>query len=521
MATNNKWLNIVVDGNSALAPYWPSIFSDCLQNIVRTFFEESRNEGANAQVGLILYNANDNPGLGVQYIYWTKEVDDFLAVLPSLVFTGNNENQHTIVQGLSEALVMFPRPSNVMTAEEYYHGTRHCIVIAARDPVPLRMPVSVPEISRGKIIGTQLYTANADFYDVAELFGPLAVSLSIISPVHHPCFEVIFNMGSIGTEQENSPISNIRIGHFNVLLSRNFREAHVALRGKRAMDPPTNDIRVPLHHNQGGINPGSLVAPNVSTRAGFSTPPMAVSNAPTSTTREGFSQGFVEEGRGMAMVAGSSAMGVGMADPRGFPPAHNSTTPFPSSENSFNILPYLASMLPDGASICCPRLPFLAAGFDPYGRPIYEPNGVAIAPVTPQFNPFEFWPPKSSVLNLVQVWQGSLVAETNRSRKSNHRGKAHVRATSPSTLTMEWSSRLETAFYLPQKALEYTITIFHGPIEYVFFYMLNFNNLDFFEHLTKQNLCARVTLPTQILIISPTENQHYYVGTVFPRVSVM
>lgn len=134
---------------------------------------------------------------------------------------------------------------------------------------------------------------------------------------------------------------------------------------------------------------------------------MSVSNAPTSTTREGFSQGFVEEGRGMAMVAGSSAMGVGMADPRGFPPAHNSTTPFPSSENSFNILPYLASMLPDGASICCPRLPFLAAGFDPYGRPIYEPNGVAIAPVTPQFNPFEFWPPKSSVLNLVQVWQVS------------------------------------------------------------------------------------------------------------------
>jgi len=68
---------------------------------------------------------------------------------------------------------MFPSPSNVMTAEEYYHGTRHCIVIAARDPVPLRMPVSVPEISRGKTIGTQLYAANADFYDVAELFGPV------------------------------------------------------------------------------------------------------------------------------------------------------------------------------------------------------------------------------------------------------------------------------------------------------------------------------------------------------------
>ncbi|XP_022633041.1 mediator of RNA polymerase II transcription subunit 25-like [Vigna radiata var. radiata] len=60
---NNKWLNITVDGNSALASYWPSIFSDCLQKIVRNFFEDSRNEGANAQVGLVMYNANNNPGI--------------------------------------------------------------------------------------------------------------------------------------------------------------------------------------------------------------------------------------------------------------------------------------------------------------------------------------------------------------------------------------------------------------------------------------------------------------------------
>jgi len=66
---------------------------------------------------------------------------------------------------------MFPRPSNVMTTEEYYYGTRHCIVIAARDPIPRKMPVSVPEIIQRRTIGSQLCTIIADFYDVAELFG--------------------------------------------------------------------------------------------------------------------------------------------------------------------------------------------------------------------------------------------------------------------------------------------------------------------------------------------------------------
>ncbi|XP_017437899.1 mediator of RNA polymerase II transcription subunit 25-like isoform X2 [Vigna angularis] len=483
--------------------------------------KKNTDQGANAQVGLVMYNANNNPGLDVQYIPWTREVDSFLGVLSSLVFNGNNENQQTMVKGLAEALLMFPRPSNFMTTEEYYNGTRHCIVVAARDPIPAKMTVSVPEINQGTTVGTQLYTVNADFYDVAELFSPLAVSLSIISPVQHPCFEVIFNMGNNGSPLETDPISNFRIGQFNVILSRNFREAHVALRGKRTMDPPTNDIRVPIHYandNQedlftiakmmmsGGrnteaardrletTNPVSLAVSD-----GFSTPAMFVSNA-ESSTREGSSEGLVEE-RGMADQPTSR-----------------------SSENSLNILPYFAlQTLPNittttSSSKGFARLPYLAAGFDPYGRPTYEPNGVPPPPITPQFNPIDFWPPQpsSNSLNLVQAWQGTLIAKTHRSRKNLQRGKAHRRVTSPFTLTNEWSSRLEVAFYLPQKALNYTITIFRGPIDYVFFYMLHFNNLDLYEYLMKKNLCAKVNLPFQTLIISPTKNRHFYIGTVFP-----
>jgi len=68
-----------------------------------------------------------------------------------------------------------------MTTEEYYNETRHCIVVAARDPIPQKMLVSVPELNHGKTVGTQIYTVNADFYDVAELFGPVMSSNSLFT----------------------------------------------------------------------------------------------------------------------------------------------------------------------------------------------------------------------------------------------------------------------------------------------------------------------------------------------------
>ncbi|KAL3033355.1 hypothetical protein AAZX31_02G133500 [Glycine max] len=79
MATN-KWLNIVVDGNSALCPYWPKIVSDYLKKIVRSFFGNLRGEGVNSscEVALIMYNFNPSFGSKVQYINWTKNVGQFL-----------------------------------------------------------------------------------------------------------------------------------------------------------------------------------------------------------------------------------------------------------------------------------------------------------------------------------------------------------------------------------------------------------------------------------------------------------
>ncbi|CAJ1951851.1 unnamed protein product [Sphenostylis stenocarpa] len=490
----------------------------------QTFFDHSRNQGANnpeCEVALIMYNASSYPGFDVQCIHWTREVNQVLAILSSLVFNGNNEKQYTMVQGLAEALAMFPRPSNIMTTEEYYNGTRHCILVAAREPTPRRMPVSVPEF-QGRTIGARVVTLNADFFEVAEMFGPLATSLSIISPVQHPIFEVIYNMGDNGSPLETTPIPNIRIGQFHVLLARNFTEAHVALRGKGIMDPPTVDIRDFANDNQGSlplslsetVNPLSLVVPNVSTSAvGMSTPPVFFSNAPTSTAREGSSKGLVQEERGKGVLAGSSqtcsmttTFGVGMADPRVSPPADYAIF-LHSGGNSFNAQPYFSPpMLPSvttsrssSSSIRRLRLPYHAAGIDYYGRPMLQPTVVPPAPTIPQFNPTDFWPLQPSATNsqdLVLAWEGTLIGKTHRQRKNIQRGtlnvspfsaikQAHRRVTSPPTLVNEWSSRLEIDFYLPQKALNYTITISRGPVDYVFFHMLHFNNLDLVLHLFK------------------------------------
>ncbi|XP_022633063.1 mediator of RNA polymerase II transcription subunit 25-like [Vigna radiata var. radiata] len=380
-----------------------------------------------------MYNANSNAD--VQHIHWTGEVDYFLGVLSSLVFNGNNGNQHTMVQGLGEALMLFPRPSDVMTKEEYYNGSRHCILIASGDPVPRRMLVSLPQIDKGRIFGTQLHTLNVDFCEVAEMFGPLAVSLSIISAVQHPIFGVIFNMGNNGSPIVTTPNSIIRIGELNVLLARNFKEAHDALGGKRRVDPATKE----------------------------SVKSMRMTNEEVAN----------------------------MIDPRGALPADDSMF-IQSRGNIVNTAPSLSRpVLPyactSTSSSTRPHLPFLAAGFDPYGRPVFGPTT-----------------------------EGTLFGKIQRNRTNTQRGKALRRVTSPPTLTYEWSSRLEISLYLPKKTIDYMITIHFGPIDYVFFDILHFNNLDLYEHLTNKNVSAKINLPSQILIISPTKNRHYYIGTIFP-----
>ncbi|WVZ24271.1 hypothetical protein V8G54_002815 [Vigna mungo] len=190
-----RWLSIVVDGSTAMAPYWRKIVSDYLVNIVRSFFANSRREGGypTCEVGLIMYNPNPSLGRNVHYINWTNNMDQFLALLPFLSFKGHSLN-HTAAEGLAEALGMFPRDR--MTEREYFECERHCILVATGEPVAERMLVPLPRVHDGKFIHGQIRILLANFLDVAKMFVPLKISLSVITPTLHPLFVSIFNEGN-------------------------------------------------------------------------------------------------------------------------------------------------------------------------------------------------------------------------------------------------------------------------------------------------------------------------------------
>ncbi|XP_017437932.1 mediator of RNA polymerase II transcription subunit 25 [Vigna angularis] len=480
-----KWLNILVDGSSALGPYWPNIVSEYLEKIVRTFFYNSIEEEANeapCELGLVMYNSNSNTGLDVQYIHWTRDVNYFLDILSCLAFNGDNLNQHAMVEGLAKALMMFPRPSNVMTAQEYYNGERHCVVVAARDPFPTRMLVSVPEITKEGIIGTNLHYVNADFYEVAEMFGPLAVSLSIISPIQHPIFEVIFNVANDGSIVSTSPICSTRMDQFTVLLSRKFKEAHDAFRGKRIMDPSTEEWIESMKRTN-----------NTRFPINFANHCQAmVSTTPTLTAGEGSSKGVVMEERDNMGVLGGMSMLPG------------------STGNSLNVQPYATNNGGGGGG----GHQHFQFGRSAVGSSTRAPPASA----TPQFNHTNTLPFSPSFTNFqpyVHAWEGCLVGNIHNNRSSILIAKALKRETSPLTLTENWSSRLEIILYLSEKAVSHTINIYSEPVDYVFFSIMQFNNLDLYEHLKNKKLCAKIRLPSQTLILSATESKDHYIGTIF------
>ncbi|KAK7384899.1 hypothetical protein VNO78_30602 [Psophocarpus tetragonolobus] len=458
---------------------------------------------AQEELGLVMYNANSDLGLDVQYIPWTKDVNYFLGILSSLAFNGDNVNQHTLVEGLAEALTMFPRPSNTMTPQEYYEGERHCIIVTARDPVPRKMLVTVPEI-QGRFVGTQLHTLNADFYTLVEMFGPLAISLSLISPKQHSTFGVIFNLGNNDSPLANTSISTCRTDQFTILLSRNFKEARVALREKKIVDSSVkervesmrrlNDIRLPIGFDndlQGNMVTEEQIieaakddrlksanVPNFSTsEVGISIPPMIASTTTTCIVGERTSKGLVQEKQGNKGVIGnnsrSTTIGVSIINLKDAPLYDKSMFPH-STRNTFTVQPYPSPlMLPSASSIIrhnnsiYPQVPFQLNGFGPLGRPSLGTNmGSPLAPLAPQFNPSDFWPlPESCTIfqDCTQVWEGSLEGKIYKNRLSLHLVKAYRKARYPSMIC-------------------------RGPIDYVFFHLNHFNNLDLFEHLENKNL---------------------------------
>ncbi|PRQ16481.1 putative mediator complex, subunit Med25, von Willebrand factor type A [Rosa chinensis] len=134
---------------------------------------------------------------------WTRNVDGFLEGLSALHFSGGGgPNEAAIAGGLAEALVMFPKPTPTGTGTEtetdqvqdHNARERHCILVAASNPVLFRTAVQIPIISNGQFSsGTQTRWTLADAQDVAKLYAECSVSLSVISPKQFPKLREIYN----------------------------------------------------------------------------------------------------------------------------------------------------------------------------------------------------------------------------------------------------------------------------------------------------------------------------------------
>ncbi|TKY59160.1 Mediator of RNA polymerase II transcription subunit 25 [Spatholobus suberectus] len=225
----------------------------------------------------------------------------------------------------------------------------------------------------------------------------------------------------------------------------------------------------------------------------------------------------------------STAIRLGTIDPHDPPRAGasfgdttgNSLAQFQScSSPSFPVLPYGSTSSSSNQQF--PRYHQLGTtGLSPLATPAMRANTWASpAPMVPQYNQRYLWPRSPSLTDFkdfVQAWEGCLVGKIDWYRASlNIQAKALRRPTSPVTLTVQWSSKLDIALFIPKKAVHHTMRICGGPIGYMFFYITEFNNLDLYDHLMSKNLCAKIVLPSQTLILSTTESKCHFLGTLFP-----
>ncbi|KAH1261419.1 hypothetical protein AAZX31_02G133200 [Glycine max] len=179
-----------------------------------------------------------------------------------------------------------------------------------------------------------------------------------------------------------------------------------------------------------------------------------------------------------------------------------------SSKSSFPMLPYDSSS--NSSYQQFPRyIPYLMTGIGPQGIPA----------MMPQHNQGKFWlrpPPLSDFPNFVHAWEGSLVERIHLNDDSLTQARVVRKPTSPVTLTAEWGPRLEIVLFLPTNAVNYTMKILGGPIDYVFFHITHFNHLNLYDRLKSKNLCAKIELPPQTIILSTTSSKYHFLGAIFP-----
>ncbi|KAL9268786.1 Mediator of RNA polymerase II transcription subunit 25-like protein [Drosera capensis] len=240
-AAADKQLIVVVEGSATMGYYWPTIVSDYLEKIVRSFVGSdipeqkpalSSPSGTTFELSLVMFHTQGSySGCGPQRSGWTRDVDNFLGWLSALTFSGGGLHDAAIAEGLSDALMMFAIPQNGYQGQQTLDGKRHCILIAASNPYPLPTPVYRPNleiIEQDEKVEGRIENFLYDAEQVAKWFCQCSVSLSVICPKPLPKLKGIYNVAKRSPRASDVAVE-VKQPHFLVLISENFMEARAAL----------------------------------------------------------------------------------------------------------------------------------------------------------------------------------------------------------------------------------------------------------------------------------------------------
>ncbi|KAI3502633.1 hypothetical protein L1887_30832 [Cichorium endivia] len=201
-----KQLVLVVEGTDALRPHWPTIVSNYLEKVIRSY------------CAFLITRSS-----------WTKNVNTFMEWVQSVNFTGVTLfGAAATAEGLGEALMMFP----------YVNGfhpdcvQKHCILVAASNPCSVPTPVYTrPRYQPPYYTIMKPGTILCDAETVAKSFYTISVSLSVISPCRRniPKLEAIYYAAKSHLPKTGRNIRNVTNPENLVLISEHFMEARLAL----------------------------------------------------------------------------------------------------------------------------------------------------------------------------------------------------------------------------------------------------------------------------------------------------
>ncbi|KAK4341065.1 hypothetical protein RND71_039566 [Anisodus tanguticus] len=285
-------LIVAVEGTAALGPYWKTIVSDYLDNLIRCFFgAESTSQkptAANVEVSMVMFNAHGPySACLVQRSGWTRDMDTFFQWLSAIPFSGGGFNDAAVAEGLAEALMMFTS-QNGNQSQQNMEGRKHCVLISGSNPYPLPTPVYRPKMQKleqNENIEGQTDSRLSDAETVAKAFPQCSISLSVICPKKLPKLRAIYDAGKHNPRAADPPIDTTKNPNFLVLISENFIEARAAFSRSGMTNLASNQSPVKMDVSSVPPVSGPQSISNSANASVMSRPPISTGNIPPATVK--------------------------------------------------------------------------------------------------------------------------------------------------------------------------------------------------------------------------------------------